>query len=1809
IESEYNILLTLTDGKSGESSHITQSLLLLVEDINDNAPIFKPFPTSVEIPENGDFPKIIVTVEAIDRDDGAYGQVVYSLEEIDGDKNTFDIKNEDGKGVIRVLRSLDYEVKTLHQIVVTASDRAISGPINNSTVTIFVRVIDEEDKSPVFIGVPAVTRITENIPINTPVLTAKAIDGDRGVDNPIQYRILGDTSNLFRIDSSTGVVSTMTNLDRESAALRNGAVMITIEASEVSSRSSIPSTETIEVTIIILDVNDETPTFESPDYVFEVVENSPVGLVLTMISGISAHVSDHDLGSNGTFSLHLSGPGSDFFSITPTKAINDAVFVLKVANSTVLDFEKIKEFQFEIVAEELVPESPKSSSSSVTVFVRDANDNTPIFERPNDQVAFPEDLPGGAFVMSVNANDLDSGNYGKDGVRYTKLDGSMSDMFQLDFITGEIRTAQNASFDREAETDFFLTVEARDDLGEGKRGYATIHIFLLDFNDNAPEFSQKLYQFRVKENSHSFDAPAFLKATDSDEHGTPNSAVRFYILPGQYSQNFSIDEISGELTLREPLDFEKISVDQNDSCYRRVDLQVRANDLGEPQLSSVADVDIYVEDLNDNSPVFARDGYAVSIAEDIPEGSSIIQVKATDQDGCEPNNVVIYRLQNFLDKFTISPSTGVIFVAQGANLDPDQMEHDKLYDLKIIAVDGSIVQETRSSSGSVVVSIEDVNNKKPVIIHPEAIQISENTPLGSEIYRIKASDLDVNARLKYTIDTVASEIRNEDGLTVQIPGVSVQKFFELNNETGVLKLSKMLDREIFEVVRLAFVVEDLAAKGGRQISNDIMTIVVEDVNDNDPQFLRSEYITFVPENSITGTLVATVAARDIDKNRTIVYKISENVVDYLKVDSNTGDITVTGSIDREETSWLNFTITAIDSGVPRRSKTVPVFVQVYDENDRNPEFIDPPSKLSVLENASLGTIIATFNATDMDAGDYGQVTFLLDRSSSDGKFGIDSQSGELFVASHLNREEKHSYSLIIEAVDNQRYSGNVNSRHAFHQLTVSILDVNDEKPVLVLPQLCVLISELHTIGEPIAPISARDLDDNNLPNGKVSFDIISGNGDGLFDIEDVAHNAARIFTKKSLQGKFGNYSLRIRGRDMAEPFNEDEGMLSICVSDYNDNAPYFIYPSPNATIKIFENETLGFPVIKVEAKDDDSGMNAAIKYSLKKNPVGHWKAFSINETSGVLYLVSHLDAERQKYYDIRIEARDSGLPTSLMSELDLKIVVKSVFDDIPRFATDSVFYNFTENALPGREVYTLPNIVERDLDDSISTICYFIISGDELNHFRLDSVRHTLQVAKTLDREFIAHFELRILASDDCKVPSQINEASILTVKILVLDENDNAPRFVRRIFTGGIVTNAVYGSEILTLKATDADLKDELTYLLAGDIQQSFSEGLDAFERKSTKLVNAIAEELIRAEDILTPFMLNQTSGVLWLNFDPQPGMKGHFEFQVLVRDFGGLVDRASVFIYLLRGDQRVKFIVRQSPTVSRSKIDAFKDHLENITGLIVNIDEIRVHQSSLGAIDKTKSDLYLHFVYPENNSVIEAEDVLKMLDSNVEKLDGVFKEYDVLDTSPSEIYHLAAETALQESKNKEMAFLSMAAVFGLLLLLLLGVCLFQRNHLMRKLRAATAASYGSDPSRVNTLLTVPNTNRHRDLGSNPIWQSDTEQNDWFKDDDMFSRFSEIDAGDGVDENAIIDTMNTPSRYSHLVNSPSRGLEAVNRNIVNDGSSLDSRTETHISENAHGLSKGITEGISDYHKNIFNILDKINNPLLQGKPIETTEL
>lgn len=128
------------------------------------------------------------------------------------------------------------------------------------------------------------------------------------------------------------------------------------------------------------------------------------------------------------------------------------------------------------------------------------------------------------------------------------------------------------------------------------------------------------------------------------------------------------------------------------------------------------------------------------------------------------------------------------------------------------------------------------------------------------------------------------------------------------------------------------------------------------------------------------------------------------------------------------------------------------------------------------------------------------------------------------------------------------------------------------------------------------------------------------------------------------------------------------------------------------------------------------------------------------------------------------------------------------------------------------------------------------------------------------------------------------------------------------------------------------------------------------------------------------------------------------------------------------------------------------------NVTGAIVNVDEFRIHTSHDGSVDKTRTDLYLHFVNRKDNSILEVDDVLKLIDQNTEKLDNLFKEFNVLDTQPGSL----ALTSIQTTNTT--FWLTAASLFLLLLLLLcLALCVNQRQSYQRKLKAATATAYGT--------------------------------------------------------------------------------------------------------------------------------------------------
>ncbi|XP_030761227.1 cadherin-23-like, partial [Sitophilus oryzae] len=1196
-------------------------------------------------------------------------------------------------------------------------------------------------------------------------------------------------------------------------------------------------------------------------------------------------------GINGTFQMYVKN-AKDLFELTPNKATNEATFTIKVKNSTALDYERIKLLNFTIVAKEVVKVSPKSSEVPVIVHILDRNDNYPEFTKTSYEVWVPENCEVGTTVAWVQALDDDSGSFGTTGVRYTNIAGSISNLLNLHPVTGiiTVKLEGGPSWDREQVSRHYLTVEARDDLGNGNRNTVQLIINIEDENDNNPVFVQTKYEARLLENKKNFEAVLKVEARDADLNGTKNSEIE-YLLFGELHQNFTIDPVTGIIKPKHPIDFENIEGPEEENV-RILYLTVRARDHGTPSLYNEVPLHIYIEDVNDNAPFFDYVFYNASIPEDAEGGTQIIQVEAFDLDGSSPNNRIVYRIQTgALDKFVIDSETGVISVASGANLDPDLSQPRKsLYSLNVLALDGGQGENQLHAAVTVEILIQDVNNKNPELLDIEDLSVEENTPVGTVIAKIRARDPDETAKLIYMLDQDNCQAKNERDILLKADDIKCVSYFNLEPSSGVLSVGKQIDREEIDMFRISVIVSDENSDTGQQIDSATFKIQIEDVNDNNPKFTQPFYKFSVQENGKNGILIGTVRAIDPDKNKTIFYKIEgkQQNNNLVHLDSSSGDLVVASKIDRESHQWLNFTIKAVDSGVPSLSTRSEVLVQILDENDNNPEFDPEPKALVILENIQPGSKISTIRATDADSGEYGKITYILDRVSSQGKFAIDSDSGVLRVAEELDREDRASYMLIIEAWDNYQYGFNAReSRNAFKHLNVTLLDVNDNTPELVVETGCINITEFQEVNQPITLAHASDDDDPNTPNGQVIIDISDGNTEDLFELYQVSEWSSQIRTRSSLRGRHGNYTLILRAQDLGNPSLLTEEAVRICVMDYNDHPPVFVSPPHNSTLRVPENATVGSALVQIIATDEDVGRNGAVRYKLKTDPAGHWRTFTLQPVSGILELRLPLDRKKQKIFDIRVEAYDLGMPTPLSSDLDLTVYVSDVNEYQPQFVEDEYVIEFTENEDPGIEIKTLPKTIDRDeleYEGPPAPVCYFIVAGNENEIFYLHPFEHTVQVTQPLDREEQDLYLLLVKATEDCSHPPSVehffdvNDDTQLKVIVKVKDVNDNAPRFTRRVFTGGVSTATSFGTKFMQVKAEDPDDGQNalLSYYLVGKVQMTLTEGLDSLSR--------------------VPFIVEKDSGEVQLNFDPQQGMKGYFDFMVVVNDTGGLQDTARV-------------------------------------------------------------------------------------------------------------------------------------------------------------------------------------------------------------------------------------------------------------------------------------------------------------------------
>ncbi|NXN86745.1 PCD23 protein, partial [Bombycilla garrulus] len=612
--------------------------------------------------------------------------------------------------------------------------------------------------------------------------------------------------------------------------------------------------------------------------------------------------------------------------------------------------------------------------------------------------------------------------------------------------------------DRERADVHRLVVEAWDGGSPRRRGRLRVSVRVLDENDNAPAFSRGEYRARLREDAPPGTAVCRLRATDPDLGA--NGEVRYAINRRQSDPDgyFAVEERSGVLRIRRPLDREERALHR---------LVVEARDGGaqpEGGLSAQAFVRIEIEDINDNQPVFEQDIYMTSISSHTQPGTEIINVLATDRDS-GIFGVVTYKICSGdpHGKFSIDPQFGIIRTKK-------QLDHEAQseYTLHIAAEDcGS--PPLMSSLMLTVGQSRDVNDNSPSFTSSPLSYVMEDVEVGFLVHHIIAKDPD--------------EGRNGQ-VTYHIVSGNENKAFVLDKITGLLTTAQFLDHEVQEHYSLTVMAVD---DGSPALSaTQVLTIVVLDVNDETPAFLKQLYETAVHENRDPGEFVIRVEAvdRDAGLNSLLQYEILAGAgYEKFKMNSDTGELVTAASLDKEtQEVFCEISMNASRVGSESDS-TAQLYLTVLDENDHSPLFAKTQYQVSVREDLEEGSAILELSASDEDAGLNGEVMYSL-IDDTYGAFAIDSVTGSIVTTKALDRETKSQYTFRAVASDQ--------STHFPRSTTVSVVvrvdDVNDNDPVFLQNPIRVFVPADTAVNEIVATVRAEDVDLGS--NGAIVFNLM-----------------------------------------------------------------------------------------------------------------------------------------------------------------------------------------------------------------------------------------------------------------------------------------------------------------------------------------------------------------------------------------------------------------------------------------------------------------------------------------------------------------------------------------------------------------------------------------------------------------------------------------------------------------------------------------------------------------------------------------------
>ncbi|KAG9490975.1 hypothetical protein GDO78_006357, partial [Eleutherodactylus coqui] len=549
-----------------------------------------------------------------------------------------------------------------------------------------------------------------------------------------------------------------------------------------------------------------------------------------------------------------------------------------------------------------------------------------------------------------------------------------------------------------AAADCVLTFDA---VVENPLNVFNIKIDIQDINDNPPTFIPDTIRIEMGESSS--PGRRFLLHNAEDLDIGINSLISYRLSANQYfvlGEKVSTDGNEfPELILEKALDRE---------TQNKHELILTASDGGNPIQTGTALITIIVTDFNDNVPVFTQDVYKVSVRENIPVNSTILQVSASDEDeGVNAQITYSFRTtaNDILETFTLNSRNGEINTK--GLLD---YEVSRFYEISVLAKDGGGL----AAKAKVLIEITDENDNAPEIsITSSSDLIPEDSAPGTVVALIKVHDPDSGEN-----GEVQCIIKGDLPFELISSGSNFHKIVTKSN----------LDREQVSSYNITIQASD---KGSPQKSSrKVIRLDVTDVNDNAPVFEKLMHSAFVTENNFPGASIFRIEATDMDSedNAKVTYAImttsneEDPLSSYISINPVTGVIYAQRSFDYEKHKEFNIQINARDNGSPSLNSSTTLRICIVDQNDNSPVILYPSQEVDttfemVPWTSDKGSLVSKVVAVDADSGHNAWLSYFL-QSSDPSLFTIDQHTGEISTSRVFQERDIMKHGIMVLVRDN-----------------------------------------------------------------------------------------------------------------------------------------------------------------------------------------------------------------------------------------------------------------------------------------------------------------------------------------------------------------------------------------------------------------------------------------------------------------------------------------------------------------------------------------------------------------------------------------------------------------------------------------------------------------------------------------------------------------------------------------------------------------------------------------------------------------------